>query len=229
MAVNTCNSYDETTSWRSGDVLINITKSASSAGDLFSSEQLVKNCNNNNSNSSLKDLITERTRVDQKAAALSQFDVGERQKSKEELSTNINDLKDQPHSDKQLDSLQNTPQKNMKLIELNCHPTMDVNVKEESKSLENDSIQIDDRLTTDAEKLHQIPQTNVHSTTVNNSEEEQVTGSEENEVRDPEWVEERFRVDRRKLEQMLQGNTFFYVNLYFRKMETLVFTFYELT
>lgn len=36
-------------------------------------------------------------------------------------------------------------------------------------------------------------------------DEEDILGDEINEERDPNFVEERFRVDRRKLEQMLQG------------------------
>jgi len=36
-------------------------------------------------------------------------------------------------------------------------------------------------------------------------DEEDILADEVNEERDPNFVEERFRVDRRKLEQMLQG------------------------
>ena len=204
MAVNSCNSFDETTSWRSEEDVINMTKSAAAAVDFLANEKLVENFNMNNSNN--KKLFLKSSTVE------SNFD----------LNSNANDIdteKDHPVEKTMTNDIEIKIVQNFS--EIGEH---DLTLKQSEKKL-NGEVNNTNKLETEKEnlksessckKLHEViehgllsktkTQLNIHSTTLCNGElEKQSVANEDKDVHDPEVVEERFRVDRRKLEQMLQG------------------------
>ena len=227
MAVSSCKSYDETTSWRSEESVINLTNSAPSAGDYFVNKQLDKNCNNNNSKN--KEFCSVSTNLylngkkDLEYSEVSHIELLEKRQveilSLANLSNCHNNLNISENCEQFTD--QEESKNTMKLLEVpvNC----DTNIPKTKSESVSPEIRSEIDTTEDVPMIlrekEQYPtvsvaqQVTVQTVEVsqpsshqsNVDEDEQSVTNEEEEVRDPEWIEERFRVDRRKLEQMLQG------------------------
>ena len=231
MAVSSCKSYDEAASWRSEDDVVNLTNTAANAGDFSPNQHLDENCNNNN-NKQIYAFDT--TKENFKISGISdraqlQIDVIETKKT-ESLSKNLANLNSckntrlcednlpdktlmgvDENKMKLLEVAVNCPEnmENDKNIHLSSELTSEINkVKEDvSETEKNHSINMSipqDESTATVEVDQQAPNQ------TNKEEDNHSVNTEEEEIRDPDWTEERFRVDRRKLEQMLQGEIFHY-------------------
>jgi len=225
MAVSSCKSYDETASWRSEDDVINLTKTASNAGDFFPNQHLDENCNNSNN----KTIYTFNATEENSKVSGIKLNFIETTNT-EVLSKNLENLgsckntklsQDTLHEKTLLSAKENKMKLNLLEMPVDCQDNMEndknmslsseltsqINKIKEDISETKTTNLVDQEvgltqqtLSTTVELSHQV------SNRTNVDDDFHSVHAEEMEVRDPDWTEERFRVDRRKLENMLQGN-----------------------
>ncbi|XP_076818745.1 protein bicaudal C homolog 1-A-like [Clavelina lepadiformis] len=214
MAVNSCKLFDETASWRSKDDVINMTKAATPAGDIFNNNhRLDDNCNNNNNRKNAAVVVNRPETADDHACL---NDVMLQQGKQPEP----------PHKDaNQLEA------EHLNESELINNQSSILTVNKDGDSMKLDCNYDEKKINGLLETISVKEQTMVNNTDVQKSEEPSLPDTQETlkeqllppsgeSIREddeqaivpddeidqhPDWIEERFRVDRKKLEQMLQA------------------------